>query len=271
MSANRSVQAAQRRRMGQEMSSNNARGPQPSINSSQMFNGQGQQRQMSGKQNYAQQQQIQDPVQQQTDSSNGKMTISQAITLITLRLGVLETKMLNTETNNYGSGIGVGGGDIDKSFLDAIVARLESLEKRPTNLQTTGSATTPALVGDINLLKQQFGAIKNATIQCKNAIVSLTKENKDLRTQMENLRQELDETKSSIENIQNTVVDLNNKFIMMPIMDTNISTNFSELDFGNIEYNPNDLENSQDTYINGDNEIIGTNLKELIEKEINFE
>jgi hypothetical protein len=78
------------------------RGPQPSINSSQMFARQGQvpsgrlagqhasmQQQNMQKQNYQQQQQ---QVQADKLSSVSKMTIPQAITLITLRLGAVEIK-----------------------------------------------------------------------------------------------------------------------------------------------------------------------------------
>ena len=50
MSANRSVQAAQRRRAGGPEPAAPGRGPQPSINSSQMFSGQGQQQQQQQQQ-----------------------------------------------------------------------------------------------------------------------------------------------------------------------------------------------------------------------------
>ena len=265
MSANRSVQAAQRRRMGQEMSSNNNRGPpQPSINSSQIFNGQ----RPTIKQQY---QQPQQPQQSEgfNNEPNTKLTIAQAITLITLRLGSLETKMMNLD--NLSSLGAVNVNENDRSFLDSITSRLESLEKRSiTSVSQSTGGINSIIVNDVNMLKQQFDPIKNATIQCKNVVVNLTKENKELKIQIENLKQELCETKLIIENIQSSVIDLNNKFIMMPIInDNNSNMDFSNIDFGNLEYTANDLEYTDNE--NNDNEIIGTNLKELIEKEINFE
>ena len=268
MSANRSVQAAQRRRMGQEMSSsNNARGPQPSINSSQIFNGQQKQIPQYQQQQYQQQQYQQQQYSSghSQDSSTGKMTITQAITLITLRLGALETKMMNSpETNGFEH-----VGEIDKTFLEAVMARLESLEKRSTSLQSSSSSST-LLTNDLNILKQQVEPIKNATIQCKNAVVSITKENKDLKHQIENLKQELHETKILMENIQNMVINLNNKLLMMPMEDTE-TNDFSQLDFGNIEYMSDNIECENYENIDTNNEIVGTNLKELIEREINYE
>jgi len=112
MSANRSVQAAQRRRAGPTNSEPGIPGrtPQPSINSAQMFANQqrggqgpnipngrlaGQQAAMQQKQ--MQQQSYQQGEEQKIDklSSVNKMTIAQAITLITLRLGAVESKLIH--------------------------------------------------------------------------------------------------------------------------------------------------------------------------------
>ena len=101
MSANRSVQAAQRRRAGGPEPAAPGRGPQPSINSSQMFSGQGQQQQqqqqmrpgttgrLAGQQAQQMQQQQQQQMkqqQQQGGNSEGlagisKMTLAQLLLL----------------------------------------------------------------------------------------------------------------------------------------------------------------------------------------------
>jgi hypothetical protein len=106
MSANRSVQAAQRRRAGPTSEPGiPGRGPQPSINSAQLFANQARPGQgpsmptgrLAGQQAEMQQkQQMQQMQQQKTEgiSSVSKMTIPQAITLITLRLGALESKII---------------------------------------------------------------------------------------------------------------------------------------------------------------------------------
>ena len=68
-----------------------------------------------------------------------KMTVPQAITLITLRLGKVET-MLQNQTLNLNSMTMEGdenGADmvqIDSNVLESIMSRLEALEKRSSNL-----------------------------------------------------------------------------------------------------------------------------------------
>ena len=118
MSANRSVQAAQRRRSG-PVETVPTRGPQPSINSSQMFANQGRAPQR--------------PSRQQQSENNianiGKMTLPQAITLITLRLGSLESKVLNmNEMSSQVMGQSIneeGMALIDQGVIDSIDSRLE--------------------------------------------------------------------------------------------------------------------------------------------------
>lgn len=215
MSANRSVQAAQRRRAGP---SNNepaipGRGPQPSINSAQIFANQakpgsgpsmptgriaGQQAAMQ------QQQQMQGPPNNKL-SSITKMTIPQAITLITLRLGVLESKVMNQDySNNMGF---EGETGIDSGFLQSIMSRLEELENRPASAVSVESGQ------ELNLMKPQFETIKQAVIQTKNSTVSLIKENNALKTQVENMRKELSETKELIGALQNLTMDNSQKIL----------------------------------------------------------
>ena len=134
MSANRSVQAAQRRRAGPPEA---GRGPQPSINSAQMFAKQGSNQNVaSGRLQGAVQKQVQPQVQPQVKqqpqqpeklSNVSKMTIPQAITLITLRLGAIESKLLNMpEAYNVNN----GESGINTEMFQVVMARLESLEKR---------------------------------------------------------------------------------------------------------------------------------------------
>ena len=178
MSANRSVQAAQRRRAGPQDGGMPGRGPQPSINSAQMFANQarpgqgpsmptgrlaGQQAAMQQKQ---MQQQGQSQSQQKTDGLAGvsKMTIAQAITLITLRLGAVETKIMELEHEPPGHTLSFEGQEnvvlIDKSVIQSITSRLESLEKRSAT-GSTGSASGP----EVTLLKQQLTKIVRAMVK----------------------------------------------------------------------------------------------------------
>ena len=282
MSANRSVQAAQRRRAGPTSEPGiPGRGPQPSINSAQLIANQARPGQgpsmptgrLAGQQAEMQQkQQMQQMQQQKTEgiSSVSKMTIPQAITLITLRLGAVESKIINLSSLQDSSSqpqthsVSMDGEDmvlIDKSVLQSITSRLESLEKRSGS--TTGSASGP----EMNLLKQQFETVKLAVVQTKSATTTVAKESKDLKIQVDSLKTELSETKELLTALQNLTMDNTQK-----IMD--ISSNMPEGFTFDVAQNFDEttVDFTQLTDLNDDseeNEIVGTNLKELIESEIN--
>jgi hypothetical protein len=278
MSGNRSVQAAQRRRSG-PTDATPGRGPQPSINSSQMFASQpntnvrpGTTGRLAGQQAALQQQQMQQH-QQKPEGLSGisKMTVPQAITLITLRLGSVETKLMNIEHNGLSDhnphSFNVDGQEnmvmIDNSVLQSITSRLESLEKRSAG---TSSASGP----EVNLLKQQFDTLKQAVIQSKSVSASLAKDNKDLKINVDNLKQELIETKELLTALQNLTMDNNQK-----IMSFSLNMDHDGMVYDNQEdelYNSMDINELPTEQLDlGDSEIVGTNLKELIESEINAE
>uniref|UniRef100_A0A6C0IR48 Uncharacterized protein n=1 Tax=viral metagenome TaxID=1070528 RepID=A0A6C0IR48_9ZZZZ len=217
MSTNRSVQAAQRRRAGPPEPQQYSRGPNTSINSAQLFANQarpgngpnipsgrlaGQHATHTQNQMMQQQYQNQHPNQYQGQSQQipeshekdgvqgiSKMTIAQAVTLITLRLGVVESKLIEidhaTSSTNMNISTDSNLVQIDKNVLNTIMNRLEALEKR--NTTGSGSSISP----DITLLKQQMDTIKPVIVQTKNATVSLLKDNKDLKILSENLKQEV--------------------------------------------------------------------------------
>lgn len=265
MSGNRSVQAAQRRRAGPSNSEPSipGRGPQPSINSAQMFANQARPGQgpniptgrLAGQQAAMQQQQsFKD---QQTNKAPGqpKMTIAQAITLITLRLGAVETKLMNIPEEGRTIRIDSEGGEIDTGLLQDVLARLESLENRSAS-SSSSSLSSP----EINLLKQQFETVKQTVVQGKGASTTLAKEITGLKTQIENLKRQLTETTELVTALQNLTMD-NSQKILELTMGTNDET---------YEEFTTDLEDLQNGEIaSADEEIIGTDLKQLIENELN--
>jgi hypothetical protein len=282
MSANRSVQAAQRRRAGPPEPSAPGRGPQPSINSSQMFAaGQQQQRmgpgsgQVSGRLAGQQAQQMQKNMmdqqqQMQPQSASGltninKMTLAQAITLITLRLGKVETQIFNGLGQGSSSSGFTGDDDhilVDKSVIQSLISRIDALEKKPaaTSVGTSSSQ-------DISLLKQQFETIKPIVVQSKTM-------NNALKQQIEVLKTELTETKELLSALQNLTMDNSNKLLAFSsIYDMGNSSDFLEGEQeGDQEFVEGDQEFSGD--LSADivsEEIMGTNLKELIEQEFNSE
>jgi hypothetical protein len=284
MSANRSVQAAQRRRAGPPEPSAPGRGPQPSINSSQMFAaGQQQQRmgpgsgQVSGRLAGQQAQQMQKNMmdqqqQMQPQSASGltninKMTLAQAITLITLRLGKVETQIFNGLGQGSSSSGFTGDDDhilVDKSVIQSLISRIDALEKKPSATSVGASASSSQ---DIALLKQQFETIKPIVVQSKTM-------NNALKQQIEVLKTELTETKELLSALQNLTMDNSNKLLAFSsIYDMGNSSDFLEGEQeGDQEFVEGDQEFSGD--LSADivsEEIMGTNLKELIEQEFNSE
>lgn len=273
MSANRSVQAAQRRRAGPANGEPPipGRSPQPSINSAQIFANQARPGQgpnippgrLAGQQAASQQKQMQQQYGQQQDQRSDKlsgltkMTISQAITLITLRLGAVETKLMNIPEG--GESINIDGEtELDSGFLQSIVSRLESLEQR--SVSTNGTTTTP----ELNLLKQQVDTLKQAVVQTKSSTTSLAKENTALKQQMDSLKKELTETKELLTALQNLTMDNTQKIFDLSVLGSEIPS-LNELENNEII----DLEDSHDN--TEQNEIIGTDLKQLIESELNMD
>jgi len=279
MSVNRSVQAAQRRRTSQPESVP-GRSPQPSINSAQLFANQSRSGQgpnipsgrLAGQQAALQQQQH----QQKPEGLSGisKMTVPQAITLITLRLGAVETKIMNIEQNptSQSQSISIEGQDnmvlVDNNVIQSITSRLESLEKRSGASSTSGP--------EVSLLKQQFETVKQALVQTKGATATILKDNKDLKTQVENLKNELLETKELLNVLQNLSMDNSQKLMELSITvpgefnnETYINEDISEhIDYETI-IRQSGIETFGENEDNDQNEIVGTNLKELIESEIN--
>jgi len=307
MSANRSVQAAQRRRAGGPEPAAPGRGPQPSINSSQMFSGQGQGQQqqqqqqqirpgttgrLAGQQAQVQQQQMQqqqkqqmqNPMQQSGENGVSKITIAQAITLTTLRLGKVEMQLyelahqMEANGSEQGfSGQGVQGAEgmedmvlIDKNLIDSIMSRLESLEKRsPTNNAVgTGSSA------DITLLKQQFDAIKPSIANNTKVTTALTKEQKEHKVIVDGLRFEMANTKDLLAALQTMSMDNSQKIFQImsgeEVLAHNDEEDDEEVDSG-IHFSDVAavVEESDESEELDGLEITGTNLKGLIEQELN--
>ena len=283
MSANRSVQAAQRRRAGPPEPATPSRGPQPSINSSQMFAaGQQQQRmgpgsgQVSGrlagqnaalaqKQMMDQMKQSQQQSQQQQQSAGlsniNKMTLPQAITLITLRLGKVETQLFNSLDSGSNSGF-TGDDDhilVDKSVIQSLISRIDALEKKPG----VGAGSGASFNQDIALLKQQFETIKPIVVQSKTA-------NNALKQQIESLKVELVETKELVIVLQNLTMDNSNKILAFNSIYGMNDSSEQEQELLEEELLEEELEEDFEAF-EASEEIVGTNLKELIEQEFNSE
>ena len=275
MSANRSVQAAQRRQTKTPDPPMPGRGPQPSIGSSQMFNaGQQQQQQqqsrpMSGRlagQNAALSQkqmmeQAKEQQQQQSQSAIGginKMTIAQAITLITLRLGKVETQLLSVSSfNNDHERDDDDNILVDKNVIQSLIGRIDALERK------SGTSANVSSNQDIALLKQQFETIKPIVVQSKNTSTAL-------KQQVDSLKNELSETKELIAALQNLTMDNSTKILAFNSVFNSDGQNFLDQDLLGHDLDlDQDLDPDLDQDLETTTEIMGTNLKELIEQEFN--
>lgn len=177
MSSNRSMQTAQRRRMGLP-NTEPIRGPQTSINSSQMFNNQ---QKMASNRNEPKKENI---------SNISKMTIAQAITLITLRIGALENKVQMIEPdslqqNSFESSHDENMVSIEREVFDSIISRIDTLEQNSNS-------------NDINSIAKKIDTMTPLLLQTKTVTVSMQKENKELKQQIEALKKDLNATKELI-------------------------------------------------------------------------
>ncbi len=275
MSQNRAVQAAQRRRAGGSEPAAPGRGPQPSINSSQLFSqgqgqGQGQMRpgtngRLAGQQAQLQQQQMQQQMKQQMLeprdqglASVNRMTLAQAITLITLRLGKVETHLHEHDNSQ----MSVSG--LDSGIIDVIMSRLDTLESQvPSQSQSpvTNSNVNVTSSLEVTSLKQNVDVLKTAISQSKSSFVALTNEHKALKQEVESLKAEL-------ASLQGLTMENNQQLMKLSLavdLDGDADLNLED---GGLEELSNDNNNNDNTLDNDDNEIVGTNLKDLIEKEL---
>jgi cell division protein FtsB len=203
MSTNRSIQAAQRRRAGPPEPQQRRQTPVTSVNTAQMFASQvrggngpnipngrlaGQQAALAQKE--MMKQQLEEKQNGSGLTNINKMTIAQAITLITLRLGKIETSLQN---------ISLGNGDLsqletfDKELAHSIMERLDNLEKNVHN--------TELLTIRQNVEKNLVPMIT----QTRTTLNTLVKENNALKTQVSTLNDELNLTKQLVFELQNSI------------------------------------------------------------------
>ena len=196
MSSSRSVAAAQRRRVGPP-DPQPSRGPNTSIQSSQAFAPQiqpGTSGRLAGQhaalQQQQQQQQQQRKLQSSQNAGTSKMTVPQAITLITLRLGRVENQLQNlddsptVEVDEEGNII---QNSIDDNLLSNILERLDSLEK---------------IMVDVASLKQQMDLFKPTLVKNTSSTNALMKDVKEIKTNAESIKNDFMLTQSLVKDLQ---------------------------------------------------------------------
>jgi hypothetical protein len=215
MSGSRANAAAIQRRINVAQNSIAPPGT-PRNNQGQQQQGQQNMRQSNGRQ--VQQQQQQKPMQ------NPKMSVSDAIGLLSLRLGRVETLMqqlppLDQIGMNYGSESGDMVGEnmrvVDEAVFTNIVSRLEKIESTPKQ-QIITQQVDPNL-GKVEELSQSVEILKSEMVQVKNLLLSLQtftmQTNQKLteivfnNTQETTNKQEVDNTQEQIDVSDDTELD----------------------------------------------------------------
>lgn len=254
MSSTRALQAAQKRRAevpGGKPS------PQPSINSSQMFNQQGQGQMQGGRgqqrmppqsqgtqgqqrQQPRQPQAQQQPSQQQSQGQEGpsKMTLPQAITLITLRLGSLETKLMNMEHSPPQHTFMEGVGGSEAVNLEPILSRLEFLEQRKeTPSASVSTSASQTQTHEIASLKTQMEALKQFVVKNKATAPVATGPSVN---ELNALKKDILELKDSIKSLQQMSIENTNKLMEMELSLNSMNSsglNNNGLNCGSDEFN----------------------------------
>lgn len=274
MSSSRSIAAARARRSNEQAPPMSGTRPGTSIGSHAAFVPQTQQYQQptnirlsrSGPQTQPQMQQPQQQIlqQQQMQPTNGlpfnKLSISDAIGLITLRLGRVEQFIIDMEidqnsgngnTNNSSLSIPDNSKIIDTSVLNNIVSRLDSLEKKDNS----------GYSNSILKINEEISTIRNEIQQYNDKI----------QTQME----ATNEIRELVNNLKNTfelyVKDTNDKFIDYEGAIAELEQNFQ---FSQKETTENDnstlveLEGENTETSNDNGAILSVDLKNIIKQEL---
>ena len=137
MSSSRSIAAARNRRAGEQAPISR---PGTSISGQPAFSQQQQQKQQQQQQSKRGMTTPNSTPNVPVTASNPKLTISDAIGLITLRLGRVEQIIMETENNGgftSGSSIPDNTQLVDKSVINSIINRLDSLEKKEKETSNT--------------------------------------------------------------------------------------------------------------------------------------
>jgi hypothetical protein len=216
---------------------------------------------LAGQQAQLQQQQMQQQMHQQMQepkdhglASVNRMTLAQAITLITLRLGKVETHLHEQDQSHFANP------GLDSGIIDVIMSRLEALETQSQSQSQSQVSNTSAVATSVNTLevstmKQNIDLLKTAITQSKSTIVGLTNEHRALKLEVESL-------KSELAALQSLTME-NNQQILKLSLAVDLDPELEE------ELDAEDASNQEEEEVSNDeSEIVGTDLKDLIEKEL---
>jgi hypothetical protein len=252
MSNSRSIASARQRRSGETPQQMNSSRPGTSIASQSAF--------ISASPNVRN---AKTPVmEQQTIQSNGlpftKLTISDAIGLITLRLGKVEQFIIDTQSNG-----GVFNNDsdthsnnkvtIDNSVLTSIVSRIDSLEKKQLISNSSVSSNSNNTIALENVNGEKIGKLEKELRDTKDLLMSFIMKC-DLLTR--ETGQRFSEIETAISGIE--------KYIQPTVEDTVTSSSDVYQEIINNITGEDTVTSSSDVY----QEIINNNTVEKVDEKV---
>lgn len=165
-----------------------------------------------------QQQYAQSSSQNVKNEPKKKLTIEQAITLITLRLGRLEVSMQDIEGNENGTG---SGGGMNADLAQNILGRLDALEEESTGTSMSASAggdlsgsVEYATKSEVSLLSQQLDALKNVVSKSASK-KSASASSPATETALNNLRSEVKELRDTLKTIETMVFSHDSQIMLL--------------------------------------------------------
>ena len=234
--------------------------------------------QMQQPQQYNQQSQMQQPqMQTQNTLPFSKLSISDAIGLITLRLGRIEQWVIESENDNdnehgknQNNTLSENSNSIDNSILTSIVNRLDTIEKKENG--TVNDESISNLLEEVNKLSQQITKSDNE-ISKYNLIINKHTE------QLFKFERELVETKDMLKTFMMKydvfTQETNDKFAdyecAISELEKNIQSSGDIINENVIDnVNLSQIEDTENNE-NNDNFIISVDLKKIIKQELSGE
>lgn len=245
MSSSRSIAAARNRRSGDSSISTQPSRPNKSIGGQAAFAPQQQQTRRPG------QQQVQQQVQPQIHQSQNpvpitKLTVSDAIGLVTLRLGRLEQFMfdvqagaIETNTNELPENSHV----FDKSVIASVINRLDSLEKREQ-----GHANNNTLVTQITKLEKEIKDVKEILLTHIMKYEKFVIENDKKLLEIDSTFDEFEKKLESNDEEQLSNSDANTEEVVLEetYPENNLENNFESNEINELTVNNNESQKSND-------------------------
>ena len=287
-SGSRSIAAARARRAGEQVPPVSGTRPGTSIGSHAAFAPQpqqqyqqqspnvrvarGQQPQMQSQMQSQMQQQFQQQPQQTTNGLPfSKLSISDAIGLITLRLGRVEQFIIdvengettiNSSTHNT-SGIPENSKIIDTSVLTNIVNRLDSLEKRENGINNVEQISK--INDEIYGLNAKLNKINEQIIRLDN---TLNETNNLLKNLTDNYEINVKETQEKFADFEYALAEIENSIQITP-NETLLKVENINFAVDNVPEQEEDHENEQSREQEQDNTgILSVDLKNIIKQEL---